>query len=125
MEKDLEELEALADVLYEGEELAEGEYDEEYDEEWEEEDEGEANGSAGNAGVDDHPKKSGLLVVNQILPDGPATDLLDVGDILLAVRTSSAGDDEFVDYTTFVELEAALDSSVGGTVEFMVERGGA
>lgn len=134
MDKELEELEALAGALYDSEEGLEEQYEGELEDDWEEEDRGgdedRTNESGDTAGVDDHPKKSGLLVVNQILPDGPANGLLDVGDILLAVRTGGAGapanegGGEFIDCTTFVELEGTLDANVGGVVEFMVERGG-
>ena len=101
------------------------------EDDWEEEEEGERADVGTDDPANEEPRKSGLLVVNQILPDAPAAGLLDVGDILLAVRASptaaAAAEEggEFLDCTTFVDLEAMLDDNVGGAVEFMVERGGA
>ena len=63
-----------------------------------------------------HPQRSGLLVVDQLIPGGPAEGKLDVGDVLLMVDGK--------DCTTFVALEEALDGKVHSTVQFTVERCG-
>ena len=62
------------------------------------------------------PKQTGMLVVDQVIPDSPAADSIAPGDILLRVNG------ELV--TEFVPLEAILDSHVGETVELALERGG-
>lgn len=59
---------------------------------------------------------TGALVVASVVPGGPAHGKLLPGDVVVAV------DDELV--TSFVPMEAALDSHVGGTVKLTVERGG-
>jgi S1-C subfamily serine protease len=64
----------------------------------------------------DNPEATGLLVVDEITPDGPADGRLRVGDILLRVNGTSIAD--------FVELEGRLDGNVGGKVDVEVERGG-
>jgi len=58
----------------------------------------------------------GMLVVEQVVPEGPASDRLEVGDILVGVNG------ELV--TRFIPLESVLDDNVGGTVTLQVERGG-
>lgn len=62
------------------------------------------------------PAKTGLLVVEQVLPGAPASGGLQPGDILIEVEG------ELV--TEFVPLAGVLDSRVGETVELVVERGG-
>ena len=59
---------------------------------------------------------SGLLVVDQVQPGGPADGILQAGDILLAVdgRTISR----------FMPLEAILDASIGRTLTLKLVRGG-
>ena len=59
----------------------------------------------------------GMLVVNEVVPAGPADDKLRPGDVLVRIN------DRLV--TDFVVLEDALDGAVGGTVTVAVERGGA
>ena len=59
---------------------------------------------------------TGMLVVRQVLPAGPAQNILEPGDILLRV------DGEWV--STFLPLEEALDAKVGEALELEVERGG-
>ena len=54
---------------------------------------------------------------SELLPEGPAAAALEVGDILLKVGGEWC--------TSFVDLEAALDDSVGGSVALTVCRGGA
>ena len=62
------------------------------------------------------PKASGLLVVSQIQPGGPADGLLQVGDILLGVEGHPI--------TSFVPLENILDDAIGKTVSLATNRGG-
>ena len=62
------------------------------------------------------PDEVGMLVVEQVVPGGPSSDQLDVGDILVKV------DGNLV--TRFIPLETVLDDSVGGTVTLQIERGG-
>lgn len=62
------------------------------------------------------PEGTGLLVVERVLPLGPAHDKLRPGDIVLSVNG------EWID--DFIDLEAVLDDSVGGSVELRVVRGG-
>jgi S1-C subfamily serine protease len=59
---------------------------------------------------------TGMLSVQQVIPDSPASDKLQPGDILLRI------DGELV--TEFVPLAAILDDRVGATVSIEVERGG-
>ena len=63
------------------------------------------------------PSLRGVLVLSERLPEGPAAAALEVGDILLKVGGEWC--------TSFVDLEAALDDSVGGSVALTVCRGGA
>lgn len=58
----------------------------------------------------------GVLVVETVLPEGPAHGKLEEGDILLSI------DGEYI--TTFVPLEEKLDSHVGQEVHIVIERGG-
>ena len=62
------------------------------------------------------PDKTGMLVVDQVIPESPAAGKLAPGDILLRV------DGELV--IEFVPLEAILDSHVGKTIDIELERGG-
>lgn len=62
------------------------------------------------------PDQTGLLVVDEVVPGGPAYGELEVGDVLLGVAE--------VDSPSFVDLEALLDEKVGGTVSLRIERGG-
>ena len=62
------------------------------------------------------PDGTGMLVVREVLPEGPADGLLRVGDVLLAVEGTPILD--------FVALEAALDDRVGESVTVRVEREG-
>src|SRR5262249_27320898 len=63
-----------------------------------------------------HPDATGLLVVNQVLPGGPADTRLQPGDVLLAI-----GGHEL---STFVPMEDLLDDSVGKTLTVDFLRGG-
>ncbi len=62
------------------------------------------------------PAQTGLLVVNEVVPGGPADGLLRPGDVVVAVDGELLFD--------FVSLEALLDESVGKDVTLSVERGG-
>jgi S1-C subfamily serine protease len=62
------------------------------------------------------PKQVGMLVVNQVQPGSPAEGALEVGDILVRVDGRPI--------TEFLSLDELLDSSVGKTLEFEVQRGG-
>jgi S1-C subfamily serine protease len=63
------------------------------------------------------PGGTGLLVVDEVVPGGPADGRLEPGDVLLAVGGRPLRD--------FVTLEAALDEAVGSEVALDVERRGA
>ncbi len=62
------------------------------------------------------PDQTGMLTIEQVIPESPASDLLAPGDILIRVNG------ELV--TEFVPLEAVLDGNVGEEIEIQVERGG-
>jgi S1-C subfamily serine protease len=62
------------------------------------------------------PDQTGMLVVRNMLREGTAADLLQIGDVLLRVNDISV--------TNFVPLEAILDDSVGQSVKLTVERNG-
>ncbi len=62
------------------------------------------------------PEQNGMLVVSNVMPEGVANNILQVGDILLAVNQQPLVD--------FVTLEAALDDAVGATVQVELERYG-
>ena len=63
------------------------------------------------------PKQTGMLVVEQVIPDSPADGKLSPGDILLRINGKLI--------TEFVPLAAMLDDHVGEEVEIELERGGA
>jgi len=63
------------------------------------------------------PSGIGMLVVGEVVPGGPADGKLEVGDVVVNVGGRLT--------TRFDPLGAALDGSVGETVPFEVERGGA
>ncbi|MEQ1501371.1 MAG: trypsin-like peptidase domain-containing protein, partial [Myxococcota bacterium] len=62
------------------------------------------------------PTGLGMLVVDQVLPLGPAADALHPGDILVRVGDAVV--------TEFDSLEAVLDDHVGQPVHLALERGG-
>lgn len=62
------------------------------------------------------PEQTGMLTVEQVIPDSPAAGKLAPGDILLRVNG------ELI--TEFVPLAAILDEHVGRNIEIEVERGG-
>ncbi|KAI8989322.1 trypsin-like cysteine/serine peptidase domain-containing protein [Pilobolus umbonatus] len=62
------------------------------------------------------PDEIGLLVVESVLPGGPAYKKIEEGDILLTING------EYI--TKFVPFEEMLDSNVGNDIQMTVERGG-
>ena len=62
------------------------------------------------------PKETGMLVAEIVLPEGPADSLIQEGDVLIKVNGELL--------TQFIQLDAILDSSVGGKVKLLVQRGG-
>jgi hypothetical protein len=62
------------------------------------------------------PDQTGMLVVEQVIPDSPADGKLEPGDILLRING------ELV--TEFVPLAAILDDNVGQDIAVELERGG-
>ncbi len=62
------------------------------------------------------PDQTGMLAVEQVIPDTPAAGKLEPGDILIRI------DGELI--TEFVPLAAKLDDNVGATIELQLERGG-
>ncbi|KAJ3142033.1 hypothetical protein HK100_003551 [Physocladia obscura] len=58
----------------------------------------------------------GMLVCETVVPKGPASGMLEEGDVLVSV--------DGVVVTKFVPLEAKLDESVGRDVKLKIERGG-
>ncbi|KAI7906451.1 trypsin-like cysteine/serine peptidase domain-containing protein [Cokeromyces recurvatus] len=62
------------------------------------------------------PDEIGLLVVETVLPEGPAHKKLEEGDILLTING------EYI--TKFVPFEEMLDSNVGKEIIITIERGG-
>jgi S1-C subfamily serine protease len=63
-----------------------------------------------------YPDDTGLLVVDQVMPDGPSDLLLQPGDILLRVDGKSI--------STFSPLGDLMDRSVGKSLDFDIVRGG-
>lgn len=62
------------------------------------------------------PEATGLLVVREVLPGGPAFGKLQVGDVVVTLDGAPIN--------TFIPLEAVLDDHVGQTVTVGVERAG-
>ena len=62
------------------------------------------------------PAGTGLLVVREIVPGGPADGILEPGDVLLRLGGARVAD--------FVGVESVLDESVGQKVMFEIQRGG-
>lgn len=63
------------------------------------------------------PDVIGLLVAETVLPEGPSDGLIQEGDCLLTINGEPI--------SKFVRVDEILDSSVGGEIEVVVERGGA
>lgn len=62
------------------------------------------------------PKETGLLVAEIVLPEGPADQKIEEGDVLIRVNGELL--------TQFVRLDSILDSSVNQKVTVLVQRGG-
>jgi len=63
-----------------------------------------------------YPEQTGMLTIEQVIPDSPAAGKLEPGDILLRINGDLVSE--------FVPLAAVLDDHVGEEVEVEVERGG-
>jgi len=63
-----------------------------------------------------YPQQTGLLVVEQVIPESPASSKLEPGDVLIEVDGKLTAE--------FVPLAAVLDGAVGREVTIVVERGG-
>jgi S1-C subfamily serine protease len=59
---------------------------------------------------------TGMLVVREVVPGGPAVDALEVGDVIVRVGGEFAN--------SFIPIEELLDDHVGETIVFDLERGG-
>ena len=62
------------------------------------------------------PQETSMLVAEIVLPEGPGDHKLQEGDVLIKVNGELL--------TSFVRLDAILDSGVGGNVNLLVQRGG-
>jgi S1-C subfamily serine protease len=62
------------------------------------------------------PDQTGMLTVQQVIPDSPADGLLEPGDILMRINGDLV--------TEFIPLAAVLDESVGTDIEIEIDRGG-
>ncbi|KAK4490538.1 hypothetical protein RD792_001220 [Penstemon davidsonii] len=62
------------------------------------------------------PEETGMLVVDSVVPEGPAHKHLEPGDVLVRLNGEVT--------TQFLEMENLLDDSVNHKVELQVERGG-
>ncbi|RYP10319.1 hypothetical protein DL765_008173 [Monosporascus sp. GIB2] len=62
------------------------------------------------------PKETNLLVAEIVLPEGPAHTNIEEGDVLLKVNGEMI--------TQFIRLDEILDSNVGKTIHFTLQRGG-
>ncbi|KAH9186580.1 hypothetical protein AeNC1_011447 [Aphanomyces euteiches] len=57
----------------------------------------------------------GVLVVDQVLPEGPAAGFLEPGDVVISIASSVT--------TTFTALETILDDHIGHAVSIEIQRG--
>lgn len=62
------------------------------------------------------PKDNGMLCADVILPEGPSHTKLEEGDVLIRVNGELL--------VQFIRLDQILDSSVGGKVQLLIQRGG-
>ncbi|KAK9683122.1 hypothetical protein RND81_10G118300 [Saponaria officinalis] len=61
-------------------------------------------------------EETGMLIVDSVVPGGPAHKLLETGDVLIRVNGEVM--------TQFLKLETLLDDCVNQKIEFQIERGG-
>ena len=84
------------------------------------------------------PSETGMLVVDQVVPGGPAVGVLQPGDVMLAIEPCAASDapleggaapevklSRVAWCTAFLQMEAVLDECVDGHVWLSFMRGGA
>ena len=62
------------------------------------------------------PGQTGMLTVEQVIPESPAAGILAPGDILISVNGELIAE--------FVPLAAVLDNNVGNEIDVTIERGG-
>ncbi|KAK6152844.1 hypothetical protein DH2020_012483 [Rehmannia glutinosa] len=62
------------------------------------------------------PGETGMLVVDSVVPDGPAHKHLEPGDVLIRLNGEVT--------TQFLKMESLLDDSVNHKLELQIERGG-
>ncbi|XP_074284746.1 protease Do-like 7 [Silene latifolia] len=62
------------------------------------------------------PEETGMLVVDSVVPGGPAHKHLETGDVLVRVNGEIM--------TQFLKLETLLDDCVNQKIEFQIQRGG-
>ncbi|KAH9608555.1 hypothetical protein KSS87_019509 [Heliosperma pusillum] len=62
------------------------------------------------------PEETGMLVVDSVVPGGPAHKHLETGDVLVCVNGEIM--------TQFLKLETLLDDCVNQKIEFQIQRGG-
>ncbi|KAL0905742.1 hypothetical protein M5K25_024180 [Dendrobium thyrsiflorum] len=60
--------------------------------------------------------ETGMLVVDSVVPGGPAYKKLEPGDILICINGEVV--------TQFLKLETLLDDTINGEIELQIERGG-
>jgi len=61
-------------------------------------------------------EETGMLVVDQVIPNGPAHNILEPGDVVVKLEGKLL--------TSFVDLESVIDSHVDSEITFEIERGG-
>lgn len=64
----------------------------------------------------ERPSETGMLVIDQVIPEGPSHNILEPGDIVVRINKKLV--------TSFVELEAILDDHVNQDIIVDIERGG-
>jgi len=74
------------------------------------------SGSAERTARSANPEQTGMLTVQQVIPDSPAHEKLEPGDMLLRINGDLV--------TEFVPLAAILDDHVGEKITVELERGG-
>lgn len=62
------------------------------------------------------PGETGMLVVDSVVPGGPAQSLLEPGDVLVCINGTVI--------TQFLKMETLLDDSVDKKIQLQIERGG-